>query len=67
MCHYPMHKPYGGHTLFNAVEMTTLLNQFPNVVMWGNGLISDQVDKGHTQNRKASSHHLNAQRHAKRG
>ena len=37
MCHYPMHKPYGNHTLFNAVEMTTLLNSFPNVVMWLNG------------------------------
>ena len=37
MCHYPMHKPYGSHTLFNAVEMTTLLNRFPNVVMWLNG------------------------------
>ncbi|MGB2403620.1 MAG: metallophosphoesterase [Akkermansiaceae bacterium] len=37
MCHYPMHKPYGGHTLYNAAEMTTLLNQFPNVVMWLNG------------------------------
>lgn len=37
MCHYPMHKPYGGHTLFNAEEMTTLLAQFPNVVMWLNG------------------------------
>ena len=37
MCHYPMHKPYDGHTLFNAAEMTTLLNTFPNVVMWLNG------------------------------
>ena len=37
MCHYPMHQPYGNHTLFNAVEMTTLLNSFPNVVMWLNG------------------------------
>lgn len=37
MCHYPIHKPYDGHTLFNADEMTSLLDQFPNVVMWLNG------------------------------
>lgn len=37
MCHYPTHKPLGGHSLFNAEEMLALLDQYPNVVLWLNG------------------------------
>ncbi len=54
MCHYPMHKPYGGHTLFNAAEMTTLLDKFPNVVMWLNG-----HDHRGAYQKIGNRHHLN--------
>lgn len=37
MCHYPTHKPFNGHSLFNAGEMLALLDQYPNVVLWLNG------------------------------
>ena len=54
MCHYPMHKPYGGHTLFNAAEMTILLDKFPNVVMWING-----HDHRGAYQKIGNRHHLN--------
>lgn len=37
MCHYPINKPFDGHSLFNSEEMLELLDQYPNVVLWLNG------------------------------
>lgn len=37
MCHYPTHKPFGGHTLLNSAEMLGLLDGYPNVILWLNG------------------------------
>lgn len=38
MCHYPVHSSAGaGHSLYNASEVTTILDGYRNVVLWLNG------------------------------
>ena len=54
MCHYPIHKPIGGHSLLNSEEMLTLLDQYPNVILWLNG----HNHKG-SYARAGTRHHLN--------
>ncbi len=36
MCHYPIHRVYN-HSLLNSEELLTLLDGYPNVVLWLNG------------------------------
>ena len=54
MCHYPIHKPIGGHSLLNSREMLTLLDAYPNVVMWLNG-----HNHGGGYAKVGNRHHLN--------
>jgi calcineurin-like phosphoesterase family protein len=54
MCHYPIHEPIMNHSLLNSREMLTLLDTYPNVVMWLNGH-NHKGDYAKVGNR----HHLN--------
>lgn len=52
-CHYPIHKPFNGHSLFNSEELLALLENYPNVVLWLNG---HQHSGGYAK--VANRHHL---------
>ncbi len=36
-CHFPIHEPSRNHNLLNSLEVSGLLDGFPNVVLWLNG------------------------------
>lgn len=54
MCHYPVHKPVGGHHLLNSGQVLSLLENYPNVVLWLNG-----HDHEGGYQRMGKRHHLN--------
>jgi hypothetical protein len=37
MCHYPIHKPEDMHSLLNNSKMLSILDGYPNVVLWLSG------------------------------